>query len=369
MLKHFLNKAIFVKQIEIYLSMTKNTTQTTPNFEINCSRQFINWMLEQQVSLTFSTYQVGKVFMLGVNPENKLAVVERTFDRCMGLATTKNGFWMSGLYQMFKFENTLPSGSNYQGYDRMYVPQKSYFTGDLDIHDIIIEEDKPVFVNTLFSCLATVSDTHSFKPVWQPPFISKLAAEDRCHLNGLGERDGKAAYVTAVSKSDVADGWRDRRANGGIVMNVQTNEIICEGLSMPHSPRWHNNKLWILEAGSGYFGYVDEATQKFERVAFCPGFLRGMDFIGNYAVVGTSMNRKNKTFQGLELDDNLKKFDSDPRCGLHIIDLTTGDIVNWVRLGGIIDELFDVKTLSNVKRPMVIGTKSPEIRRLISIEK
>ncbi len=348
--------------------MEKSTTKIAPNFEIITSRQFISWMQEQQVSLTFSTYQVGKLFMLGVNTEGKLAVAERTFNRCMGLAKTNNGFWMSSIYQLFKFENSLPKGSHYQGYDKLYVPQKTYTTGDLDIHDIIIQDDQPVFVNTLFSCLATVSDTHSFKPVWQPPFITKLAAEDRCHLNGLAEKDGKAAYVTAVSKSDVADGWRDRRTNGGIVMNVQTNEIICEGLSMPHSPRWYNNKLWMLEAGSGYFGYVDEESGTFERMTFCPGFLRGMDFIGNYAVVGTSLNRENRTFQGLELDENLKKFDADPRCGLHIIDLATGDIVHWVRLEGIINELFDIKTLPNVKRPMVIGTKSEEIRRLISIE-
>ena len=293
---------------------------------------------------------------------------DRTFNRCMWLAKTENGLWMSSLYQLYKFENSLVKGSHYQGYDKLYVPQKTYMTGDLDVHDIIVQDSQPVFVNTLFSCLATVSDTHSFKPVWKPPFISKLAAEDRCHLNGLAERDGKAAYVTAVSKSDVADGWRDRRVNGGVVVNVQTNEIICENLSMPHSPRWHNGKLWLIEAGSGYFGYVDEVSGKFERVTFCPGFLRGMDFVGNYAIVGTSLNRENRTFQGLELDNNLKTFDSDPRCGLHIIDLTTGDVVHWVRLEGIVNELFDVKALINVKRPMVIGLRSDEIRRIISIE-
>jgi len=348
--------------------MADTSTKLAPKFELLTSRQFQSWLIEQKVSIAFSTYQVGKLFMLGTNKEGKISVAERTFNRCMGLARTDNGLWMSGLFQLFKFENSLPKGGSYQGYDKLYVPQKAYTTGDLDIHDIIDEGGKPIFVNTLFSCLATVSDTHSFKMVWKPPFISKLAAEDRCHLNGLAEKDGKAAYVTAVSKSDVADGWRDKRGDGGVVINVQTNEIVCEGLSMPHSPRWHNDKLWVLEAGSGYLGYVNEETKTFERMTFCPGFLRGMDFVGNYAIVGISLNRKNKTFSGLELDDNLKKHDINPRCGLQIIDLTTGDVVHWVKLEGIVDELFDVKILPNVINPMLIGVKSDQIRRLISIE-
>ena len=106
-----------------------------------------------------------------------------------------------------------------------------------------------LFVNTLFSCLATTSETHSFAPLWRPPFVSRLAAEDRCHLNGLAMRDGRAAYVTAVSRSDVADGWRDRREGGGVLVDVATGETLLAGLSMPHSPRWHDNRLWLLELG------------------------------------------------------------------------------------------------------------------------
>ena len=225
-----------------------------------------------------------------------------------------------------------------------------------------------MFVNTLFSCLATVSESHSFKPLWYPPFISKLAPEDRCHLNGLAEKEGKPAYVTIAGKSDVSDGWRDHRQNGGLVMDVQTNEILCEGLSMPHSPRWYKDKLYLLEAGSGYFGYLDPATQKFERITFCPGFLRGLDFIGNYALVGMSSIRKNRTFSGLELDDNLKAVNTTPRCGIQVINLDTGAAEHWVRLEGMVEELYDVKILAGVSRPLLIGTKKDDIRTMISIE-
>ncbi|MEM6299463.1 MAG: TIGR03032 family protein [Bacteroidota bacterium] len=346
-----------------------NTAEATPQFEIMTSRQFQNWLYGQRASIVFTTYQIGKIFMLGTNPDGKLHVTERTFNRAMGLGYSGNTLWMSSLYQMWRFENSLPAGQQYNGYDRVFIPQMAYTTGDLDIHDVIIQDDgTPIFCNTLFSCLATVSQTHSFKPIWKPDFITQLAPEDRCHLNGLAGKDGKPAYVTAVSKSNVSDGWRDRRNDGGIVIDVQTNEIVCEGLSMPHSPRWHNGKLWLLEAGTGYFGYVNLETKSFERVTFCPGFLRGMGFIGNYAVVGISSARKNKTFSGLQLDENLQKENVDARCGIQIINLETGATEQWIRLKGIIDELYDVHVMPNVIRPLIIGTKKDEVRTMISIE-
>lgn len=340
-----------------------------PKFEIMTSRQFQNWLYGQRASIAFSTYQIGKIFMLGTNPDGKLHVTERTFNRCMGLGYSGNTLWMSSLYQLWRFENSLQPGQTYNNYDRVFLPQMAYTTGDLDIHDVIVGTDgKPVFVNTLFSCLATVSETHSFRPIWNPPFITQLAPEDRCHLNGLAAQNNEPAYVTMVSRSDVSDGWRDRRDNGGLVMDVRTNEVVCEGLSMPHSPRWYNGRLWVLEAGTGYFGYVNLETKTFERMTFCPGFLRGMSFVGDYAVVGISSARKNKTFSGLQLDENLKNANVDARCGMQIINLKTGATEQWVRLSGIIDELYDVHVLPGVVRPLIIGTQKDEIRTMISIE-
>jgi uncharacterized protein (TIGR03032 family) len=249
------------------------------------------------------------------------------------------------------------------------VPRVAHTTGDVDAHDIAEDKDgQPVFVNTLFSCLATTSDTHSFRPLWKPPWISRLAAEDRCHLNGLAMQDGKPRYVTSVAESDVVDGWREHRREGGLVYDLEQQETICRGLSMPHSPRLYQGKLWLLDSGSGYFGYVDQNTGKFERVTFCPGFLRGLAFTGNYAVVGTSMGRHNKAFQGLELDDNLATRKASGRCGIQVIDLKSGDIVHSLRINGIVEELYDVVVLPGVRRPMALGFKSDEIRRVISVE-
>ena len=341
---------------------------TANHLEMMGSRQFNNWLREQKISLAFTTYQAGKVFFIGLQPDGRLSIFERTFNRSMGLWATPQTLWLSSLYQLWRFENALSDRQVYQGYDRLYVPQVGYTTGDLDIHDVAIDRDgKVVFVNTLFSCLATISSEHSFIPLWQPPFISKLAPEDRCHLNGLAMENGTPRYVSAVGQTDVTDGWRDRRRDGGCIIDIKSNEIVVSGLSMPHSPRVYRDRLWVLNSGTGYFGSVDLKQQKFEPLTFCPGYLRGLAFYENYAVVGLSKPRENKTFSGLPLDDNLLAKNAEARCGLMVIDLNTGDIVHWLRITGIIQELYDVAILPGVFRPMALGFKSEEIRRSITI--
>jgi uncharacterized protein (TIGR03032 family) len=282
---------------------TAADTAATPKLEINCSRQFTEWMAEQKLSLAFTTYQSGKLFLIGLKPDGRLSVNERTFTRCMGLWGSAQTLWMSSLYQLWRFENALFPGEQHQGFDRLYVPQLGYTTGDLDIHDVSVDTaERPIFVATLFGCLATPSETHSFMPLWRPPFISKLAAEDRCHLNGLAMRDGAPAYVSAVAATDVADGWREHRRDGGVVVDVGTSETVCSGLSMPHSPRLHDGTLYILNSGTGHFGSIELQRKTFEPVAFCPGYLRGLVFADRFAVVGVSRPRsENKTFAGLDL--------------------------------------------------------------------
>ena len=337
--------------------------------EITTSRQLPAWMAEQKLSIALTTYQIGKLFLLGLKPNGELSVFERTFNRCMGLCPTPNGFYMSSLHQTWRFENVFNKGEQQNGYDRLYVPQVGHTTGDLDIHDMAVDADgRLVFVNTLFGCLATLSDTHSFKPLWRPSFISKLAAEDRCHLNGLAMKDGRMAYVTAVGRCDVVDGWRDHRADGGIVIDVNTDEIVASGLSMPHSPRWHQGKLWLLNSGTGEFGHIDLESGRFVPVTFCSGYMRGLYFHGDFALVGLSKPRHNKTFSGLALDQNLKSRNAEARCGVQVIDLRTGDIVHWLRFEGVVDELYDVIPLPGVHSPMALGFKTDEIRRVISID-
>ncbi|MBA2592198.1 MAG: TIGR03032 family protein [Gammaproteobacteria bacterium] len=213
----------------------------------------------------------------------------------------------------------------------------------------------------------TVRVTRDFTPLWQPPFLTRLAAEDRCHLNGLALQGGVPRYVTAVGQSDVADGWREHRAGGGLLLDVERNETILAGLSMPHSPRRYRERLWLLDSGRGQLGSVDLARGVFEPLTFCPGYARGLAFHGDYALVGISRARQNRTFAGLALDAALEAKGAEARTGILVIDMRSGDTVHWLRLTGVIEELYDVAMLPGVVRPMALGFRSDEVQRLITV--
>ncbi len=343
-----------------------------PQLEISSSRNFTSWLHEQRASLAFTTYQSGKLFLIGLKPDGKLSVFERSFERCMGLAVSPDAqtLWVSAAYQIWRFENALPAGATEPGgYDRLYVPQLGYTTGDVDAHDIALDRDqRPVFVNTLFSCIAAPSETHSFRVVWKPPFITNLAAEDRCHLNGLAMRDGAPAFATAVSASDAREGWREKRRDGGVVLDIASEEIIAHSLSMPHSPRWHDGRLFVLNSGAGEFGTIHLASGKFEPICFCPGYARGLAICGDFAVIGLSTCRENRTFSGLPLDEALAAKAVQPRCGLLVVNLRTGEIAHTLTIEGIVRELYDVAILPGSAMPSALGFKTEEIRRTITIE-
>lgn len=337
--------------------------------EKSCSRGMSQWLASNNVSIAISSYQSGRLYLVGSDPQGRVSFFERIFERAMGIVGNGNRMYLGGLFQLWRFENVLRKGEViHKIFDRCYVPRNAQTIGDVDIHELGIRKNgKVIFVNTKYSCLAELSLTHSFKAIWKPPFISRLAPEDRCHLNGLAMKDGEPKYVTAVCKSDSVDGWRDRRHGGGVVIDVETDEIVCEGLSMPHSPRWANGKLWLLNAGTGHLGWVDFEKKAFVPHVFCPGFLRGLSILGNVAAVGLSKPR-NKRFEGLGLDEELSKRDADPWCGVQIVSLVTGDVLQWIRFEGDVTELFDVSFLPGVRNPMMVGLRTPEIRELITFE-
>ena len=325
-------------------------------------------MAGQGISLAFTTYQASKLFLIGLTQEGEISVSERTIERCMGIAVSGRSLYVSSKWQIWRFENAVNPGERADGFDAVYVPKASHVTGDVDCHEMAVDGDgRLVFVNTQFNCLSYLSRDYSFHPAWKPDFISGYIPEDRCHLNGVAIQDGRPAYVTAVSRSDMADGWRDRRKDGGIVIDVRTNEIVCEGLSMPHSPRLHGKTLWVQDSGTGFLGRVDVTAGKFEPVVMCPGFLRGMTIVGNFAIACISKGREGHTFGDLALERNLKDRDTDARCGLVVIELTSGNILHWLRLEGLVEELFGVAALQGVLNPRAVGFKSDEIARTISL--
>ncbi len=326
-----------------------------------------------KISVAFSSYQSGKFYLLGRNPEGGLMVNEQFFRQAMGIHVSGGTIHLATLSEIVRLENVLePNQRINDTFDACFVPRAAHVTGALDAHDLGIDRDgRILFVNTRFNCLSTISERHSFRPVWTPPFVSRIVDEDRCHLNGMAMRDGRPAFVTAVSRSDTIDGWRDRRADGGVVVEVETGRIVCQGLSMPHSPRWYRGRLWLLNSGTGELGSIvpadGDSEGRFEPLTFCPGFLRGLSFHGRYAFVGLSKPRYQR-FEGLALDERLRVADSEPWCGVQVIDLDTGACVEWFRIDGAVAELYDIGVLPGVTCPMSLGFGSEELMNLVTVD-
>ena len=339
---------------------------------ISTSRGFVDFLATNRLSLALTSYQTGQLMLIGPLLDGRLSVFQRNFVRAMGLSATPQRLYLSTIAQIWRLENVLGPGqlATQQSlhYERLYVPRMSHTTGDIDAHELAVDaKDELIFVNTKYSCLATLDPVHSFKPLWRPPFISRLAPEDRCHLNGLAMHNGAPKYVTAVSRCDVVDGWRERRHEGGILIDVEADRVVTEDLSMPHSPRLNAGALWVLDSGRGYLCRVDAKSGKTEQVAFCPGFARGLSFWRGYALVATSLPRDG-AFMGLELEANVKARDGEPRCGAYIIDTRNGDILHWIRFEGAVRELFDVAFIPGTRAPMCVGLGNPEMRTLITFD-
>jgi len=356
---------------------SKNTpTQAPPTaadetgkIDINFSQGLAPFLAANDISIGFTSYQTGRLYLVGHGTDGKLALHEAVYPQAMGVIGDADRIYLGTLTQVVRMENVLAAGQiANEAHDKVYVPRNMQTTGNIDIHELGIRENgRILFVNTRHSCLCEPSVTHSFKPVWKPEFISKLAPEDRCHLNGLAMVNSAPKYVSAVCRSDVVDGWRDRRHDGGVIIDVETDEIITDGLSMPHSPRVYDGKVWVLNSGTGELGYLQPGDNAFTPVAFFPGFLRGLAFHNHHAFVTLSKPRHGR-FEGLELDEKLKEKDADAWCGIQIVSLTSGDVAQWLRFDGAITELFDICILPGVKNPITLGPNSTEIRDFLTIE-
>ncbi len=343
-----------------------------PILRITCSRGLGAFLAARRLSLAVTSYRTGKLFLIGHRPDGRLAIHERSFDRAMGLwaATDARSLHLATRFQIWRLVDALAEGPRPPGLeaDRLYVPRVAWTTGELDVHDMVCEADgRLLFAATRMNLVATMSEEASFVPVWKPRFISALVPEDRCHLNGLALRDGHARYATAVARSDVVEGWRDFRGDGGVVVDIRDDSIIAEGLAMPHSPRWHDGALWLLESGRGRLVRIDPDRGTVERLLFLPGYARGLAFHDGHAFIGLSLPRSDDAFRGLPLEEELQRRRARPRCGVLVVELARGVVVEWLTFEGIVRELYDVAVLPGVRRPRAVGLRGEEIGRVITV--
>lgn len=309
---------------------------------------------EAGCSLLVSTYQAGQVVAVGVADE-RLSFSFRRFDKAMGMALGADGLAVAGKGQVWMLRDhseLAPRMSPPGTYDRCWLPRSSMVTGEIACHEIAwgrtpAGEPDLWIVNTRFSCLAGLDHRYSFVPRWRPPFVSSLAPQDRCHLNGLAMREGTPAFVTVMARTDEPGGWRESRNDTGAVLDVASGEAVTTGLAMPHSPRWHDGRLYVLNSGMGRLEVVDAETGQRDVVAALPGYARGLALHGDLAFVGLSRIRETSTFGGVPIaayHDQLK-------CGVGVIRLSTGTTVGTLEFASGVEEIFDVQVVAGARCP------------------
>ena len=318
------------------------------------------------ITLALSTYQAGKVIFISATNNESLIQLPRNFNKAMGMAVKDGKMAIALKDEILVLANSPELAETYppkpNTYDAIFLPRATYYTGQVDIHDLEWVGDDLLAVNTRFSCLAKIDTDFSFKPVWKPYFISGLSPDDRCHLNGLCSKDGKPAYVTALGKTDVPEGWRPGKANGGIIMDVTKNEIIIDELAMPHSPRIYNGELYCLLSAKGQLIKVDPQKGSYELMQQFEGYVRGMAKAGDYLFIGLSKLRKKSSSFG-----DLPIADKSITCGIEVIHFPTMSKVARLKYESSVEELYDVKIMHGMRRPNVLNTLKDDHRKALVI--
>jgi uncharacterized protein (TIGR03032 family) len=327
------------------------------------SGAFPQWMSQAGGSVAITTYQAGKVALIGWDGRQVTALF-RDFEKPMGLAVEGARLMLATRHQVLLFADAPLLARTFLEdqpgrYDALYLPRAAYFTGDLNVHEVAFGAEGLWMVNTRFSCLAAPSRDYSFESRWRPPFVSATVPEDRCHLNGLAMADGRPRFVTALGPSDEVGGWRPGKATGGVVVDVPTGAVVLRGLSMPHSPRLHDGALWVLNSGAGELWRVELGSFRHEVVCALPGYLRGLSLVGPFALIGLSRIREQHIFGGLPVQGRHPRL----RCGVAVVDLRTGGLVGGLDFTTGCTELFDVQFLPGVRRPMILGAEKEAARQ------
>jgi uncharacterized protein (TIGR03032 family) len=305
------------------------------------------------VSLLVSTYQAGKVVAVGAT-RGELTLSYHNFERAMGLAVTPDRIAVGSRAQVWFLRSAPDLAAQIEPAGRhnaCFLTRSSHFTGEIQAHELAWAGEELWLVNTAFGCLCTLDDRHSFVPRWRPPFISGLAAEDRCHLNGLALADGHPKYVTALGETDTPQGWRADKVKSGCLIDVASGQTVARGFAMPHSPRVDRGRVWMLHSGAGELVLVDPASGKVNTVTELPGYTRGLALYDRFAFVGLSKIRETSTFGGMPIAARRPEL----KCGVGVVDLTTGRLVAHLEFATGVEEIFDVQVLPGARCPALSG--------------
>ncbi len=336
------------------------------------SHEVVKLLHQLNISLVATFYMEGKlIFFSPFERKNTISLIQfpRNFKRPTGIVIQNNLIYLSTHDEVIVFDGSEILAKNYRErpntYDIIFQPVASYHTGHLDHHDSTLIENQYISVSSLFSCLGKVDGIHSFSPTWRPFFVTSIAPEDRCHLNGVASEHNKPKYVSAFCQSNKAHAWRESSTNKGIIMDVEKNNILAEGFIRPHSPRIYKGDLYLLNSGEGSLVKVDRKTGNIETLVVLPGFTRGLSFYEDYAFVGLSKLREGKNPLALEFPIYANA--ASLKSGIAVWQLSLNRLVGFIEYTTEITEIYDVAILENYRRPMIFNTISDSYHKSFTL--
>ncbi|HEX4917116.1 MAG TPA: TIGR03032 family protein [Limnobacter sp.] len=339
--------------------------------QVYCNPEWLELQKNLGFSLLLGTRSMGDLHVISVPPDGSLVNFQVVkFPLCMGIALWQNHLAVACQTDVRLYHDLLAlPGIESVKYQRCYAPRSLYFTGNLDAHELAFDaQGKVHLVSAKYSCVVTLSASHSARMVWHPSFISGFTPEDRCHLNGLCMENGALRYVTFFAQSDDPAGWRKQPFNAGAVWCAQTQELVCGGLVQPHSPRIHNGELYVLNSGAGELGRIDRSSGRYDCIAFVGGYARGLSFVGEYAVFGISKPRRESRIPGFPLHERLGALGQSDRCQLTAVHLPTGNVMQAIVFEGAAREFFDCAVIPNCTQAAVMSMEEAQHPALLSLD-
>jgi uncharacterized protein (TIGR03032 family) len=300
---------------------------------------------------------------LAVDPSRKLVYI----------ASTRNP---NMVFDFAPCSSVFPSGINGESadFEGLLLPVRSrYLPGRLYLHDLAMIRGE-LYANAVgANAVVRLPETQGFDFAWWPRSIDSQHGprfdKNYLQLNSISAGSSlKSSFFTASTHlpANRRPGHLnfpvDRR---GVVFSGQTREVICSGLTRPHSARPHNSKVWVDNSGYGELGFV--TAGRFEPVYRFDGWTRGLGFREQVAFVGTSrvIPKYRRYAPGLRCEDS--------ECGVHAFDVETGRV-----LGSLIwphgNQIFGIEALDRaVTRGFPFSTRRGKqgagggnIRRLFS---
>jgi uncharacterized protein (TIGR03032 family) len=288
-------------------------------------------------TLAITTYEAGKLVFISAPTDKEIIQFARELDRPMGISIKGNQLAVSTRDQVILFSDNNISNQNYNHY---YSPRVFYNTGNSDIHDLVFCKSSLLAVNTSMSCISKISAEYSFKPIWKPDFITQLDLSDKCHLNSVAvcEKYG-LLYASAFADTNTEKEWRTKGGKGGIIIDIENNEIICKGLCVPHSVRVYNDSVYALLSGTGHLIIINPETKSYKTVCELKGFVRGLARCGDYLFVGISQRRETSSSA---ISNEFSK-----HAAVVILDINTHKICGYMQYESGVGEIYDIQVIEN----------------------